>query len=229
MPDARESAVRGKAGAIGFSAAAADTRVGNLSGGEKARLLLGLATFAGPNLIILDEPTNHLDIDSRAELADAINDFPGAVIMVSHDRFLVETCADRLWLVADRKVTPYEGDLDDYARDVLKVRLSRADLSERRDKAARPVEASAARGPERSRTDNRMRKAAPKLVADAEAEIARIADIIAKVDAALALPGLFQRDPEKAAQLAKARSAAAEALKRAEDTWLALHAAQDSG
>src|SRR5205085_11218826 len=114
MPDAREAAVRGKAGAIGFSAAAADIPVANLSGGEKARLLLGLATFFGPNLIILDEPTNHLDIDSRAALADAINDFPGAVIMVSHDRFLIETCADRLWLVTHRKVAPYDGDLDDY-------------------------------------------------------------------------------------------------------------------
>ncbi len=74
----------------------------SLSGGEKARLLLGLATFFGPNMIILDEPTNHLDIDSRAALAEAINDFPGAVIMVSHDRYLIEACADQLWVVADR-------------------------------------------------------------------------------------------------------------------------------
>ncbi|HVI62455.1 MAG TPA: ABC-F family ATP-binding cassette domain-containing protein, partial [Bradyrhizobium sp.] len=86
MPDAPESKVRGRAGAIGFSGKAADTSVKSLSGGEKARLLLGLATFFGPNMIILDEPTNHLDIDSRAALAEAINDFPGAVIMVSHDR-----------------------------------------------------------------------------------------------------------------------------------------------
>ena len=67
----------------------------SLSGGEKARLLLGLATFFGPNMIILDEPTNHLDIDSRAALAEAINEFPGAVIMVSHDRYLIEACADQ--------------------------------------------------------------------------------------------------------------------------------------
>ena len=77
--------------------AGADTKAGKLSGGEKARLLLGLATFFGPNMIILDEPTNHLDIDSRAALAEAINDFPGAVIMVSHDRYLIEACADQLW------------------------------------------------------------------------------------------------------------------------------------
>src|SRR4029453_2317568 len=81
LPDAPEAKVRARAGAIGFSASAADTPVTSLSGGEKARLLLGLATFFGPQLIILDEPTNHLDIDSRAALAEAINDFPGAVIM----------------------------------------------------------------------------------------------------------------------------------------------------
>src|ERR1700744_2053687 len=106
MPEAPESKVRGRAGGIGFSGKAADTPVKNLSGGEKARLLLGLATFFGPNMIILDEPTNHLDIDSRAALAEAINEFPGAVIMVSHDRYLIEACADQLWVVADRTVTP---------------------------------------------------------------------------------------------------------------------------
>ena len=103
MPDAPESKVRARVGAIGFSGKAGDTLVKSLSGGEKARLLLGLATFYGPNMIILDEPTNHLDIDSRAALAEAINDFPGAVIMVSHDRYLIEACADRLWVVADQR------------------------------------------------------------------------------------------------------------------------------
>ena len=106
MPDATETKVRGRTGAIGFSGKAGDTLVRSLSGGEKARLLLGLATFFGPNMIILDEPTNHLDIDSRAALAEAINEFPGAVIMVSHDRYLIEACADQLWVVADHKVRP---------------------------------------------------------------------------------------------------------------------------
>ena len=104
MPDAPEAKVRARAGAIGFSAEAADTPSANLSGGEKARLLLGLATKRGPHLIVLDEPTNHLDIDSRAALIEAINDYPGAVILVSHDRYLIEACADRLWLVADGQV-----------------------------------------------------------------------------------------------------------------------------
>jgi ATP-binding cassette subfamily F protein 3 len=222
MLDAKEAAVRGKAGAIGFSAAAAETRVANLSGGEKARLLLGLATFFGPNLIILDEPTNHLDIDSRAALAEAINDFPGAVIMVSHDRFLIETCADRLWLVANGKVTPYDGDIDDYRRDVLNVR-GRKDDDERGRAQTRPIEA-----PQPKPNDRARKKPPLQKVADVEAEIARISGIIARVDAALALPDLFQRDPEKAAQLAKARSAAANALHEAEERWLSLSSALEA-
>src|ERR1700726_4985126 len=122
MPDAPETKLRGRTGAIGFSGQGGGTSVKSLSGGEKARLLLGLATFFGPNMIILDEPTNHLDIDSRAALAEAINEFPGAVIMVSHDRYLIEACADQLWVVADHTVTTYDGDLDDYRRMVLSAR-----------------------------------------------------------------------------------------------------------
>src|SRR5919106_466488 len=125
MPDAPETKVRGRSGAIGFSGKAGDTLVKSLSCGEKARLLLGLATFFGPSMIILDEPTNHLDIDSRAALAEAINAFPGAVIMVSHDRYLIEACADQLWVVANQTVTTYDGDLDEYRRMVLSIRDTR--------------------------------------------------------------------------------------------------------
>ena len=141
MPDAPETKVRGRTGAIGFSGKAGDTMVKSLSGGEKARLLLGLATFFGPNMIILDEPTNHLDIDSRAAFAEAINEFPGAVIMVSHDRYLIEACADQLWVVADQAVTAYDGDLDDYRRMVLSAHGMRTGPREREDERARKAAA----------------------------------------------------------------------------------------
>jgi ATP-binding cassette subfamily F protein 3 len=201
--------VRARAGAIGFSGKAADTKAGKLSGGEKARLLLGLATFFGPNMIILDEPTNHLDIDSRAALAEAINEFPGAVIMVSHDRYLIEACADRLWVVADRAVTNYDGDLDDYSRLVLSARSAQAAPREQN---------GANEKPQRSRSENRG--PLKKRIAEAEAEIARVSEIIAKIDTALSLPDIFTRDPKQAAQLSKARANAAEALARAEEQWL---------
>jgi ATP-binding cassette subfamily F protein 3 len=210
MADSPESKIRARAGAIGFSGKAADTLVKSLSGGEKARLLLGLATFHAPNMIILDEPTNHLDIDSRAALAEAINDFDGAVIMVSHDRYLIEACAERLWVVANSTVTSYDGDLEDYRRLVL--------ASDRRTDGTRERPAEEREKPQRGRGEKRV--PLKQKVANAEAEIARIGAIIEKIDAALALPDLFTRDPKQAAQLAKARASAAEALQRAEEEWL---------
>src|SRR5512144_833992 len=163
MPDAPETKVRGRTGAIGFSGKAGDTLVKSLSGGEKARLLLGLATFHAPNMIILDEPTNHLDIDSRAALAEAINDFEGAVIMVSHDRYLIEACADQLWVVGGQTVTAYDGDLDEYRRMVLSIGDTRNGSRDRggnergRDK------------PQRGKSEKRV---SPKQrISDAEAEI----------------------------------------------------------
>jgi ATP-binding cassette, subfamily F, member 3 len=213
MPDAVESKIRGRIGAIGFSGKAADTLVKSLSGGEKARLLLGLATFFGPNMIILDEPTNHLDIDSRAALAEAINEFAGAVIMVSHDRYLIEACADRLWVVADRTVTSFDGDLDDYRRTVLSARGAKMTSRERGPERSAPSDMNSSR-PRQKRIPPKQR------IAAAEAEMARITGIITKIDAALALPDLFTRDPRQAAQLGKARASAADALTKAEEEWL---------
>ena len=219
MPDMPESKVRARAGAIGFPGERADTPVETLSGGEKARLLLGLATFAGPHLIILDEPTNHLDIDSRAALVEAINDYPGAAILVSHDPHLIEACADRLWLVGDGTVVPYEGDLDDYRRLVL----------------GRQARGEAPREERVSRTDQR-RAAAEKReelkplkrrIDTAEQTVARLSAEIATIDAELATD-LFARDPAKATELSKSRAKAADALARAEEDWLSASAEYES-
>ncbi|WP_315832352.1 ABC-F family ATP-binding cassette domain-containing protein [Bradyrhizobium prioriisuperbiae] len=215
LPDAPESKVRARVGAIGFSGKAGDTKVSSLSGGEKARLLLGLATFFGPNMIILDEPTNHLDIDSRAALAEAINDFPGAVIMVSHDRYLIEACADQLWVVADQAVTAYDGDLDDYRRAVLSARGMRTSGRDRWGK-----EQLKGSTEEAARKKSEKRSPLKQKITEAEAEMARISDIIAKIDTALALPDIFSKEPAKAAQLSKARAGAEAALQRAEEAWL---------
>jgi ATP-binding cassette subfamily F protein 3 len=228
MPDAPEPKVRARVGQIGFSGAAGDTLVEKLSGGEKARLMLGLATLGGPHLVILDEPTNHLDIDSRAALIDAINAYPGAVILVSHDRYLIEACAERLWYVGDGKVTPFDGDLDDYRRLVLADRNAgpnSADKSERPSAAPRPARAEARRF-----AAERRAELAPlrQRIARAEAAIGTIGAELARLDAALAEPDIYRRDQDRAASLARARAEAALALARAEDDWLAASAAYDA-
>ncbi len=220
MPDATEPRVRARAGAIGFSGEMADTAVGKLSGGEKSRLLLGLATFEGAHLLILDEPTNHLDIDSRAALIEAINSYPGAVILVSHDRYLIEACADRLWLVANGAVTPFDGDLDEYRRFVLSDRGGEANARKQPSEMA----------PRASRAELRRAAAEKRIeltplrrrLTEAEKTIARLTAEIARIDSALAAPDLYAREPDKAATLSKARADAADALARAEDEWLTV-------
>jgi ATP-binding cassette subfamily F protein 3 len=132
--DDSETAHRSRLAAWGIGFDKQATTVENLSGGERARLLLNLVAMAAPHLLILDEPTNHLDIDSRRALLDALNDYQGAVILITHDRSLMELVADRLWLAADGTVAPFNGDMDDYARLVLE-----------RSKAAAPGQNRAAK------------------------------------------------------------------------------------
>src|SRR6516164_1311593 len=119
MHDAEPESVRARLGRFGFGQEKAFISVGDLSGGERARLNLALVTHDAPSLLILDEPTNHLDIEAREALVEAVNDFPGAVVLVSHDWHLLELVADRLWLVADGTAHPFDGDLEDYERLLL--------------------------------------------------------------------------------------------------------------
>ncbi len=206
MPDATESQARGRAAEMGFSGAAADTLVGSLSGGEKARLLIGLAAFHGPHLLILDEPTNHLDIEAREALLAALNDFPGAVIVISHDRHLLDACANRLWLVADGTVAPYDGDLDDYRARVLggagAARI-----------AGKPKEGRGKALP-----------ALQKRIKARESEIRKLEGEIATLDKKLAAIAEGRPDPAALARLGKARSATAIALAKIEEDWLELSA-----
>jgi ATP-binding cassette subfamily F protein 3 len=214
MPDQPEAKVRGRVGTIGFSQQAANTKVEKLSGGEKARLLLGLATFVAPHLIILDEPTNHLDIDSRGALIEAINDYQGAVILVSHDRYLLEACVDRLWLVAGGHVRPFDGDLNDYHRYVLSD--GKANTA---TKAAPRVDPAVAR---KAAADKRA-ETAPlrKQISKAEADIAQLNKQLGKLDATLADGTLFATDPARAAELSKTRANVVAAIAKAEEDWLA--------
>jgi ATP-binding cassette subfamily F protein 3 len=220
MPGAPEATVRGRVGAIGFSAAAGNTAVKKLSGGEKARLLLGLATFEAPHLVILDEPTNHLDIDSRRALIEAINDYSGAVILVSHDRYLLDACAERLWLVADGRVTPFDGDLDDYRRAVLSERG--AGGASEASKAAAPSRVDVRRAAAEKRAETAPLR---QRVAKAESDIANLTRQLRKLDTALAVGDLFTRDPARAAELAKTRANVVALIAQAEEEWLAASSA----
>jgi ATP-binding cassette subfamily F protein 3 len=179
----------------------------------------GSATFAGPHLVILDEPTNHLDIDSRAALVEAINEFPGAAILISHDRYLIEACADRLWLVGDGTVAPYEGDLDDYRRLVL----GREARREERDDADKVSRTDQRRAAAEKREELKPLK---RRIDAAEKTVARLTADIAAIDAQLA-EDLFARDPARATTLSKARADAADALAKAEEDWLTASAAYE--
>ncbi|MHB8530006.1 MAG: ABC-F family ATP-binding cassette domain-containing protein [Caulobacteraceae bacterium] len=119
LPAAGEAERRSRLAQFGMTVEKAQTRIAALSGGERSRLLLNMMALERPHLLILDEPTNHLDIDSRAALAEALNDYDGAVILITHDRSLMELVADRLWLTEGGTVKPFEGDMGDYARFVL--------------------------------------------------------------------------------------------------------------
>jgi ATP-binding cassette, subfamily F, member 3 len=214
-PAAPESKKRARAAQMGFSGVRADTGVAQLSGGEKARLLMGLATFDGPQLIILDEPTNHLDIDSRAELIEAINEYEGACVLISHDKRLLEACVDQLWLVADGGVRPFEGDIEDYRRFVLTGALPSD--SERRREEGR---AEAPREPAKARRDLAPLR---REIAAAEEKAHRLADLLARVDDALARPEAFaSAEAPKALELMRQRGELEKALAAAEELWLAL-------
>ncbi len=215
-PDAPEAKVRARAAQIGFPNVKADTKVANLSGGEKARLLMGLATFNGPHLLILDEPTNHLDIDSRAALAEAINEFSGAVILISHDQYLLEACADRLWLVADGKVQAFDGDIADYRKFVL-------DSARKSQKANAEKKREAPAEPRRDAAKAR-KEAAPlaRKVKAAEEKMTRFSGLIARVDLMLSDSRAFERNPAEATKLSQQRADLQRALDAAEEEWLEL-------
>ncbi len=208
LPQMTEPQVRARVARIGFSGQRADTVVNRLSGGEKARLAMGLAVFDAPHLLILDEPTNHLDIDSRAALVDALAEYEGAVILVSHDRHLLDACADDLWLVANGGVKRYDGSLDDYQKFVLKTARGEAD--------PKPAPAS----DETPRAKRASPSSLRHKLKEIEGVIAKLEPEITRLDQELAAPDLYARNPAKGADLSKQRMALAAALAEAEELWI---------
>ena len=204
-PDEAPARLRARLAGFGLMEAQAETRVASLSGGQKARLSLLLATIDAPHLLILDEPTNHLDIESREALTEALNDYTGAVVLVSHDMHLLELVADRLWLVSGGAVTPYAEDLETYRRSLLT-----ADEPERPREAAKP----APRRPSRD-TVLELRAEARRC----EERVEKLTDMLDRIAAKMADPALYD-DPAEAEKWGRKRAEATEALPRAEALWM---------
>ncbi len=223
MPEASQAQVRAKAGFHGFSADKSDTLAGKLSGGEKARLLFALATFHKPHLMILDEPTNHLDIEAREALVLALNEFDGAVILISHDRHLIEMTADRLWLVGDGTVTRWDGDLDDYQKWLLSPARRNGPRVHVEETASNDAAPETTKKQQRQTAAQARVQIAPlkRKIELATADIEKARTFIEKVDARLGNGAIFHTNPDRAAELVKGRAAAARSMAKAEDKWLA--------
>jgi ATP-binding cassette, subfamily F, member 3 len=223
MPDAGEPKVRAAVARMGLPTEKMNTKAASLSGGEKARLLLGLATLEGPNLLILDEPTNHLDMGARQSLIEALNDYNGAVILISHDRRLIEATSDRLWLVADGKVKAYDGDLDDYRALVLSKdggADNRGNGNQSGNKAGDRKEGAKKRA---SMSDVK------KQMVEAEKQIAKLQAETKDLENKLADTGLYKRDPAGAYKYGQRLTAAKKELDVVEARWLDLAEDYEAG
>jgi ATP-binding cassette subfamily F protein 3 len=213
MPKDNETRRRSRLNQMGLQTNRMDTKAKNLSGGERARLLMGLITFSGPGMMILDEPTNHLDIDSRDALVHALNDYDGAVLIISHDRHLIEATCDTLWIAEAGTIRELDEDLDSYQRSITSSKegkgggkgerkLSKQEAAARRAETA-PIKAS---------------------LKDAETKMSRLKLEIDKIEAQLADPKVYNGAPERVIALGKDKARFSADLEKAEEQWLALSA-----
>ncbi|MDO9417581.1 ABC-F family ATP-binding cassette domain-containing protein [Pararhizobium sp.] len=217
MPGATEGKVRARVAQMGLATAKMATAAKDLSGGEKARLLMGLAAFDAPNLLILDEPTNHLDIDSRNALIQALNEYTGAVILISHDRHLIEATADRLWLVKDGTVSNYDGDLEDYRNTIVSSSKGKGKPKGNNDDGLSKAEQRKANADKRATFAPLKKK-----INDVEQITAKLQKQIQVLDKDLADQDLYEKFPEKAAAKVKERADIIAKLAKAEEHWMEL-------
>ena len=221
MKGASPGAVRAQLGRFGFSGAKATTKVGKLSGGERARLALALITRDAPHMLILDEPTNHLDVDAREALVQALNEYDGTVVLVSHDRHMLELTADRLVLVDGGTATEFSGTIEDYTDFILgkgpaKEKMSKADRKD--DKKAQAA----------------AREAQAKLkrdVSDAEADLAKLEVVLSAIDKAMFDPQAAANDYKNLTmgELSQRRGKIVAAQEAAEARWVAASEALEEG
>ena len=221
MKGASPGAVRAQLGRFGFSGAKATTKVGKLSGGERARLALALITRDAPHMLILDEPTNHLDVDAREALVQALNEYDGTVVLVSHDRHMLELTADRLVLVDGGTATEFSGTIEDYTDFILgkgpaKEKMSKADRKEDKKAAAASREAQA-----KLKRD----------VSDAEADLAKLEVVLSAIDRAMLDPVSAANEYKNLTmgELSQRRGKIVAAQEAAEARWVAASEALERG
>jgi ATP-binding cassette, subfamily F, member 3 len=218
MPYDSEAKRRSRVAQMGLTTSRMDTKVQNLSGGERARLLLGLVTFGGPGMLILDEPTNHLDIDSRDALVAALNDYTGAVLIISHDRHLIDATADKLWIAQNGTIEEFDDDLDSYQR-----MLTSSGNPKGGGKSVGPTPNEDRKA---ARQDAAARRAevAPlrKSIKDAEQKLGRLRTELARIDGFLADPKTYDGAPERVIVLNKDKARFQSEIDKLEEQWLAL-------
>jgi ATP-binding cassette subfamily F protein 3 len=213
MPRASDEKCRAQLGRFGLSDDKATTVVGKLSGGEKSRLLFALMSAGAPHVLLLDEPTNHLDIDARRALVDAINEFAGAVILVTHDPHLIRLTADQLWLVADGACRPFDGDLDDYVTSLGRSGGTREEKTSKRQ--ADPDK-------DRRRDAAAARSAIAPIRRAAEAAERRYNALVAEkqvLESRLADPALYRKAPDELVALQRRLKETEAAIGKAETAW----------
>jgi ATP-binding cassette subfamily F protein 3 len=218
-----EQAARDFLGGFGFDGERALTPVEPFSGGEKARLCLALTVYQRPNLLLLDEPTNHLDLDMREGLTEALNDFSGAVVLVSHDRALIRACCETLLLVGNGRVEDYNGDLDEYARNIQRPGAGDASAGA----GTAPAAASGNRRDQRrDRATQRARSAALRQTSQRlEKRIDELTGRMRLAEEKLADPGFYETAATaEVGKLTREASALAAELRTLEDEWMQAQA-----
>ena len=214
--DYKEHIVRAVLGAFGFSKNLTDNPISSLSGGEKARLLFAFMSFDKPHLLLLDEPTNHLDMEAREALVQALNNYDGAIVIVSHDPIMVERVADRLWLVKDGACQNFNGDLDDYRDFILKSRREeRKEEKEKRAKEAKETKTVSAPAPKND-----------KKIAEAEKAVAKLSKEKERLEGLMALPEYYN-NPQKIKETKAAYATVLKDLEKQEAIWLEAQEAQE--
>ena len=242
-PDAREQELRNFLGGFNFPGTMATSSIAPFSGGERARLALAMIVWQRPNLLLLDEPTNHLDLETREALTDALAQFEGTLIVVSHDRHLLRATTDQFIIVANGRLQDFDGDLDDYRDWLFQTKLGKGTellpvpkASTTAAPAALPVSAPAPDRREQKRQEAEERQRLSALKKPIETRIKRLDDQIARhnarkaqIDAQLASPSIYEHEnKEQLKTLLTDQAYCTKELAQLEDEWLTQQAALEA-